>query len=134
MDTKNFIAFIDGNECSTEETRSAETTSHELTKKGLVLIRKGVGDVTETACKGSSVEGDVATSLLHSDNRQTANRHVQIPIVIDMDGTRNMVIVKSTQVFISIGGDYGTLSELGHALRSSVQASNMTKYLVLVYA
>ncbi len=122
MDTKNFVAFIDGNKCSTKETRSTETTGHELTKKGLVLICKGVGDVTETACKGSSVEGDVVTTILHSDHRQTANRHIQIPIVIDMAGTRNMVIIESTQVFISIGGDYGTLSELGHALHSSVQA------------
>ena len=58
--------------------------------------------------------------ILPGDNRQDANPYVQIPIVTNMGEARNVVIVKSAEAVIAIGGGYGTLSEIGHALRNGI--------------
>ena len=58
--------------------------------------------------------------ILPGENRQAANRHVQIPIATGIGYARNVAVVKSTQAVIAIGGSYGTLSEIGHALQSGI--------------
>jgi uncharacterized protein (TIGR00725 family) len=37
-----------------------------------------------------------------------------------MGYARNVVVVKSAQAVIAIGGSYGTLSEISHALQSNI--------------
>jgi uncharacterized protein (TIGR00725 family) len=58
--------------------------------------------------------------ILPGDSRQTANQYVQIPIVTGLGEARNVIVVKSVQAVIAIGGSYGTLSEISHALRNGV--------------
>ena len=74
----------------------------------------------EAACKGASLEGGLTIGILPGGNRQTANPYIQIPIVTNLGEARNVVIVKSAQAVIAIGGGYGTLSEIGHALRNGL--------------
>jgi len=45
---------------------------------------------------------------------------VDIPIVTGMGEARNVVVVKSAQAVIAIGGKYGTLTEIAHALKSGI--------------
>ena len=49
-----------------------------------------------------------------------ANPWVDIPIVTGLGEARNVLVVKSAQAVIAIGGGYGTLSELAYALKSGV--------------
>jgi uncharacterized protein (TIGR00725 family) len=74
----------------------------------------------EAACKGASSEGGTTIGILPGDDRQSANPYVQIPIVTNMGYARNIAVVKSAQAVIAIGGSYGTLSEISHALQSSI--------------
>ena len=74
----------------------------------------------EAACKGASAEGGVTVGILPGNNRQEANPYVQIPIVTSMGYARNIAVVKSAQAVIAIGGNYGTLSEISHALQSGI--------------
>ena len=41
---------------------------------------------------------------------------MQIPIVTGIGYARNVIIVKSAQAIIAVGGGYGTLTEIGYAL------------------
>ena len=74
----------------------------------------------EAACKGASSEGGITIGILPGDSRQAANPYVQIPIVTGMGYARNVAVVKSAQAVIAIGGNYGTLSEISHALQSGI--------------
>ena len=49
-----------------------------------------------------------------------ANPWVDIPIVTGIGEARNVVVVKSAQAVIAIGGSYGTLSEIAYALKSGI--------------
>jgi uncharacterized protein (TIGR00725 family) len=117
---KKLIAVIGGGQCSANEAKLAEEVGRELARRGAVLVCGGLGGVMEAACKGASSEGGLTIGILPGDNRQAANPHVQIPIVTGMGHARNVAVVKSAQAVIAIGGSYGTLSELGHALQRGI--------------
>jgi len=49
-----------------------------------------------------------------------ANPWVDIPVVTGIGEARNVVVVKSAQAVIAVGGSYGTLSEIAYALKSRI--------------
>ncbi|MFB0559163.1 MAG: TIGR00725 family protein [Dehalococcoidales bacterium] len=117
---KMFIAVIGGGECSPQEAEMAEAVGRELARQGAILVCGGLGGVMEAACKGASSEGGVTIGILPGDNYQAANPYVQIPIVTGIGYARNVAVVKSARAVIAIGGSYGTLSEISHALQSNI--------------
>jgi len=120
MNQKRFIAVIGGSECSPQEAKLAEEVGRELARQGVILVCGGLGGIMKAACKGASSQGGVTVGILPGGNRQAANPYVQIPIVTNLGEARNVVVVKSAEAVIAIGGGYGTLSEIGHALRNGI--------------
>ena len=120
MDNKKFVAVIGGGQPSREEARLAEEVGRELARRGAILVCGGLGGVMEAACKGASSEGGTTIGILPGDDSQAANPYVQIPIVTGLGYARNIAVVKSAQAVIAIGGSYGTLSEISHALQSGI--------------
>ena len=119
-DNREFIAVIGGSQCSSRESRLAEEVGRELARRGAVLVCGGLGGVMEAACRGASSEGGVTIGILPGENRQAANPYVQFPIVTGIGYARNVAVVKSAQAVIAIDGNYGTLSEISHALQSGI--------------
>jgi hypothetical protein len=117
---KKFIAVIGGSQCSKKEAQLAEEVGRELARRGAILVCGGLGGIMKAACKGASSGGGTTIGILPGDSSQTANPYVQIPIVTGLGEARNVIVVKSVQAVIAIGGSYGTLSEISHALRNSV--------------
>jgi len=120
MNNKKFIAVIGGGQPSPQEAQLAEEVGRELAKQGAILVCGGLGGVMEVACKGASSGGGVTIGILPGESRQAANPYVQIPIVTGIGYARNVAVVKSAQAVIAIGGSYGTLSEISHALQSGI--------------
>ena len=120
MVNKKLVAVIGGSQCSKEEGRTAEEVGRELARRGAILVCGGLGGVMEAACRGASAEGGITVGILPGENRQAANPYIQIPIVTGMGYARNVAVVKSAQAVIAIGGSYGTLSEIAHALQSGI--------------
>jgi len=120
MNKKKFIAVIGGSECSPQEAELAEEVGRELARQGAILVCGGLGGIMAAACKGASSEGGVTIGILPGGSRQAANPYVQIPIVTNLGEATNVVLVKSAEAVIAIGGGYGTLSEIGHALRNGI--------------
>lgn len=115
-----FISVIGGSDCSQEEARLAEEVGRELATRGATLICGGLDGVMEAACRGAASQGGVTIGILPGDSRKQANRYVQIPIVTGMGYARNAIVAKSGQVVIAVGGSYGTLSEIAHALQNDI--------------
>lgn len=120
VDNNKLIAVIGGSQPSPQEAQLAEAVGRELAKQGAILICGGLGGTMEAVSKGASSEGGVTVGILPGNNRQEANPYVQIPIVTGMGYARNIAVVKSAQAVIAIGGNYGTLSEISHALQSGI--------------
>jgi uncharacterized protein (TIGR00725 family) len=120
INEKRFIAVIGGSEPSAEETRLAYSVGRELANRGAILVCGGLGGVMEAACKGAHSSGGITIGILPGDSRHAANPYVQIPIVTGIGYARNITVVKSAQAVIAIGGSYGTLSEISHALQSGI--------------
>jgi uncharacterized protein (TIGR00725 family) len=120
INKKRFIAVIGGAEPSPREAGLAEEVGRELAVKGAILVCGGLGGVMEAACRGAQSEGGITIGILPGDSRRAANPYVQIPIVTGIGYARNLVVVKSAQAVIAVGGSYGTLSEISHALQGGI--------------
>ncbi len=120
INKKRIIAVIGGGQPSAQEARLAEEVGRELARQDAILVCGGLGGVMEAACKGAQSEGGLTIGILPGESRRAANPSVQIPIVTGMGYARNLAVVKSAQAVIAIGGSYGTLSEIGHALQSGI--------------
>ena len=120
MPDRKLIGVIGGGQCSKAEAKAAEEVGRRLAKQGAILVCGGLGGVMEAACRGASTQGGLTVGILPGDGRRAANPHVHIPIVTGMGYARNVAVVKSSQAVIAIGGSYGTLSEIAHALQSGI--------------
>lgn len=92
----------------------------EIARQGCVLVCGGLTGVMEAACKGAKSEGGTTIGIIPGDNRSTANRYVDIPIVTNMGYARNLLVVSSSQAIVAIAGGWGTLSEIAFALKFGI--------------
>jgi len=114
---KAIIAVIGGEQPTPAEEKLAEEVGRELGRQGAIIICGGLGGVMEAACRGARASGGLTIGVLPGDSSRAANPYVQIPIVTSLGYARNIPIVKSAQAVIAVGGGYGTLSEIAHALQ-----------------
>lgn len=130
INKEKIVAVIGGGSCNRKEARLAEEVGRELAKRGVTLVCGGLGGVMEAACKGASSEGGVTIGVLPGDDRQSANPYVRIPIVTGIGYARNVAVVKSSQAVIAVGGNYGTLSEISHALQSGIPVIGLNTWTI----
>jgi hypothetical protein len=99
----------------------AERIAHEvgtlLGRAGVVLVCGGLGGAMEAACRGAKAAGGTTVGILPGNNRGDANPHVDIAIPTGMGEARNALVVRAADAVIAIGGGFGTLSEIGLALK-----------------
>ncbi|MFA5628928.1 MAG: TIGR00725 family protein [Dehalococcoidales bacterium] len=121
MSAKNkFIAVIGNSKASAHEINLAEEIGRQIAKHGAILVCGGLDGIMEAACRGAVSEGGLTVGILPGTNRNEANAFVKIPIVTGIGWARNMIVVKSAQAVIAVGGAYGTLTEIGYALKSGI--------------
>ena len=120
FDRKLAIAVIGGGKCTAQEAALAETVGRELAKRGVVLVCGGLTGVMEAACRGAAIESGITVGILPTENPTDSNPYVQIPIATGTGHARNIAVVRSAQAVIAIDGDYGTLTEIGFALKGGI--------------
>lgn len=120
FDRKLTIAVIGGGKCTAQEAALAEAVGRELAKRGAVLVCGGLTGVMEAACRGAAIESGLTVGILPTENPADSNPYVQIPIATGIGHARNVAVVRSAQAVIAIDGDYGTLTEIGFALKGGI--------------
>ncbi|MGQ9588175.1 MAG: TIGR00725 family protein [Thermoplasmata archaeon] len=110
------VGVIGSSKAEPEVLQLAEQVGAEIAKRGAALVCGGLTGVMEAACKGARREGGLTIGIIPSDDKDDANPYVQIPIVTGMGMGRNVMLVKTADVLIAVGGEFGTLSEIAHAL------------------
>jgi uncharacterized protein (TIGR00725 family) len=114
------VAVIGDGSCSPETARLAEEVGRLLAENGATLVCGGLGGVMEAACRGAKQAGGLTIGVLPGCGRRSANPYVDIPIVTGMREARNIIVVSSGQSVIAVGGRFGTLSEIAHALKLGI--------------
>ena len=66
---------------------------------------------------GGAVGGGLTVGLLPGRDPAAANRWVDVVIPTGLGEARNALVVSSASAVVAVGGAYGTLSEIGLALR-----------------
>ena len=111
------IGIIGGGSCSEEIAKMAEEVGEELARRGAALICGGHGGVMEAACRGAKRAAGLTIGILPGTDPGEANPYIDIPIATGLGQARNLVLVTAAAALIAIDGEYGTLSELGFALK-----------------
>ena len=108
----------------------AEAVGAELGRRCITLVCGGGAGVMEAACRGAKSTGGTTVGILPSGDSRYANQWVDIPIPTGMGQARNAIVVQSGCAVIAVGGRYGTLSEIGHALKAGIAVIGLNTWQV----
>jgi len=73
--------------------------------------------VMEAACRGARREGGLTVGILPGSDRSAANPHVVVAIATGLGELRNGLVVRAADAVVAVGGEFGTLTEIGFALK-----------------
>lgn len=111
------IAVIGAGDCdqSSEVARLAEEVGRRLAEAGVTVVCGGLGGVMEAASRGAAQAGGEAIGIVPGVSVEDANPHCTHVVASAIGYARNLAVVASGDVVIAVGGEWGTLSEIGHA-------------------
>jgi uncharacterized protein (TIGR00725 family) len=108
---------IGGRLASLPQLQTAEEVGRLLALNNYTLITGGLGGIMEAASKGAKSAGGLTIGILPQEDKSSANRYVDIPVPTGLGIGRNLIIARSADFLIAIGGEYGTLSEIAFGLQ-----------------
>lgn len=117
MSGRRQIAVIGSAVCEpeSEAARLGEEVGRRLAEAGLTLVCGGLTGVMEAACRGATEAGGAAIGIVPGNSVGEANPYCTHVVATGIGHARNLAVVSSGEVTIAIGGEWGTLSEIGFA-------------------
>ena len=117
MHTKIHIGVIGAGECSPEIYHQSNEVGQLIGKNDWILFCGGLGGVMEGAAKGCYQSDGMTVGILPGKKKNSANPFIRLAIATGLGEGRNLLVVRASDVVVAIGGGYGTLSEIGLALK-----------------
>ena len=111
------VGVVGGRRASADELAKAHALGAALAKVGCAVLCGGRGGVMRAACEGVASAGGISIGLLPGDTIADANDAVTVPLATGLGYARNAVIARASMCLVSIGGSYGTISELALAMQ-----------------
>jgi uncharacterized protein (TIGR00725 family) len=111
------VGVIGASELPIDLYHAAELIGHEVAARQAVLITGGLTGAMEAASKGAKAAGGLTIGILPGFSPQDANPYIDLSIVTGLSEARNLIIVRTAEVLIAVGGGPGTLSEIAFALK-----------------
>ena len=108
----------------------AEQVGAELARRGVDIVCGGLGGVMEAACRGAKSAGGTTIGILPGNDPRSANQWVDVPICTGLGYARNIIVVKTGLAVIAVGGAYGTLSEIGHAIGDGIPVIGLNTWTI----
>ena len=110
------VGVIGASELPIDLYHAAELIGREVAARQAVLLTGGLTGAMEAASKGAKAAGGLIIGILPGYSPQDANPYIDLPIVTGLSEARNLIIVRTAEVLIAVGGGPGTLSEIAFAL------------------
>jgi uncharacterized protein (TIGR00725 family) len=96
----------------------AELLGWRLAEAGVIVVCGGGPGVMEAVCRGAQSAGGTTVGLLPGLDRAEGNPYLTISVPTGLGQGRNLLLVRSSDALIAVGGGFGTLSEIALALRT----------------
>jgi uncharacterized protein (TIGR00725 family) len=109
------VSVVGAGTCDDEIAAKAEAVGRGLAEAGLVLVCGAMSGVMEAAAKGAAEAGGTVIGVGPGDDVDSANAYCTHVIATGLGHARNLAVVASGEVVIAVGGEWGTLSEIGFA-------------------
>ena len=111
------MSVVGSGTVSGELYKKAREVGRLVAERGGTVVCGGHSGVMEAAALGATEAGGVAIGILPDEDRKRANEFLAFSIATGTGHARNLAVVCSGDVVIAVGGEYGTLSEIGLALK-----------------
>jgi uncharacterized protein (TIGR00725 family) len=96
----------------------AERLGRRLAEAGAVVVCGGGPGVMEAVCRGAQSAGGTTVGLLPGLDRAEGNPYLTVSLPTGLGQGRNLLLVRSSDALVAVGGGFGTLSEIALALRT----------------
>ncbi|MEU4620869.1 TIGR00725 family protein [Actinoplanes sp. NPDC023801] len=111
------VAVCGPAECTDDEARQARRVGELLAERGAVVLCGGGSGVMAAAAAGARSRAGTVVGIRPGDGSEAASPDLSVTVVTNMGQARNAVLVWSADAVISVGGSWGTLSEIALAVR-----------------
>jgi len=98
-----------------EHEARAERVGRLLAERGATVVTGGLGSVMAAAARGAKSVGGTTIGIVPGEARQGANEWLDHVVVTGVGHARNLAVVASGDAVIAVGGQWGTLAEIGFA-------------------
>lgn len=112
-----YVSVVGPGTATGELYEEARAVGRLVVRRGGTVVCGGLGGVMEAAARGATENGGSAIGILPDEDRDRANRYLSFSVATGMGQARNLAVVCSGGVVVAVGGEYGTLSEVGLALK-----------------
>ena len=117
MNDGPYVSVVGSGTASGELYEKAREVGRLVAERGGIVICGGLSGIMEAAARGAREAGGTAIGILPDEDRDRANEHLSFSIATGTGHARNLAVVCSGDVVVAVGGEYGTLSEMGLALK-----------------
>lgn len=93
----------------------ADEVGRGLGEAGATVVCGGRGGVMEAAARGAAEAGGEVIGIVPAHSVEDANPYCTHVVATGIGHARNLAVVASGEVVIAVGGEWGTLSEIGFA-------------------
>ncbi|HZA47018.1 MAG TPA: TIGR00725 family protein [Rubrobacter sp.] len=112
-----YVAVVGSGTATGELYERAREVGRLVAERGAVVVCGGLSGVMEATARGATETGGTALGILPDEDRGRANAYLSYSVATGAGHARNLAVVCSGDVVIAVGGEYGTLSEIGLALK-----------------
>ena len=88
-----------------------------LAERGCVVVTGGLDEVMAWALRGAREAGGTTIAILPGESHAAANEWAEHVVVTGIGHARNLAVAASGDAVIAVGGSWGTLAEIGFAMR-----------------
>ncbi|PKU24530.1 TIGR00725 family protein [Telmatospirillum siberiense] len=110
------VAVVGPRNANALQVETAEAIGRSVAELGLPLLTGGRKGVMEAASRGAFKAGGLTIGFIPDEDWRTANPYVRLPLATGLGPARNVLIARSAEALIAVGGEYGTLSEMAFGM------------------
>jgi uncharacterized protein (TIGR00725 family) len=110
-----YVAVVGSGVATDELYEKAREVGRLIAERGATVVCGGLSGVMEAAARGATEAGGMVIGILPDEDRRRQNGYLTYSVATGVGQARNLAVVCSGDVIIAVGGEYGTLSEIGLA-------------------
>jgi uncharacterized protein (TIGR00725 family) len=110
-----YVAVVGSGTATGKLYEQAREVGRLIAEQSGIVVCGGLSGVMEAAARGATEVGGTAIGILPDEDRRRQNEFLTYSVATGVGQARNLAVVCSGDVIIAVGGEYGTLSEIGLA-------------------